>query len=154
MRVIASLFLLPLFYWTWINLGEIPHCADTIVEYIPAAEGNWAGLWPYHGIGAPLFFRYTGQPKSHPREWECDPTSGCIMPKSWMKIQLAQFILLAIAVLYTIRVVAPQVRGWTLTIIVGLVVFDPLVAHHSLALMSDGLAASCTLLFVAALVKA
>ena len=152
-KLIGTILIVPAAMWVWINLGQVPHYGDTFSEYLPAAKHlEFQRIFQVHGVGTPLIiWAATGGKVEYPKEWEHDKTQGCVAPARLMNVQIAQIMFSVLALIYACRVLLPRVGLWGTAVVAGLVAFDPLVAHHNLALMPDGPALSFTVLFAAAL---
>jgi len=143
--------------WTVANLGDIPHYGDTM-EYLAVANGRLerdafrGPLYPalLRGLDAldgPAPFRA-------PMAWERVREAACRGAPVLAVLQVGQLLLCALALVCFVRATGPSPsvhrvlpagqERW----LVALLLFDPLVAHFSLAVMPDSLALSASLLFL------
>ena len=143
--------------WTGANLGDIPHYGDTM-EYLAIANGRverdayrgplyTALLRGLDALDGPARFRA-------PIAWERVHTAACRGAPVLAVLQVGQLVLCALALLFFVRATgsSPSVRRGLPVgqerLLVALLLFDPLVAHFSLAVMPDSLALSASLLFL------
>lgn len=143
-------------YIAWIsaNLGRVPHYSDT-TQYTRAAK-TLQGL-NYHGVGYPAFIKWAlwnehAQPLLRWEGWEKASIGRCAAPDIWIRVQLAQLVLWMLVVSYAAWVFFPQLPRAVLALVAALVITDPLLAHYQLALFTNGLSATLTLLVIASLV--
>ncbi|MCL4683132.1 hypothetical protein KJ059_00095 [Myxococcota bacterium] len=143
--------------WTGANLGDIPHYGDTM-EYLAIANGR-IERDSYRGPLYPALLRgldaLDGPPRFRaPIAWERARTAVCRGAPVLIVLQVGQFLLCALALVCFVRA-----TGFSLSVrrvlpvgqerlLVALLLFDPLVAHFSLAVMPDSLALSASLLFL------
>lgn len=147
--------------WTIVNLGELPHYGDTnaflwrakalvVDEYrgfaypaLLAAADRWC-----MGSEMPRHLRWEDR--------EANPDRPCVAPAGLISIQVFQVLVGALCLAYFLHVAFGERRSRLLrgglVLLWALLLFDPLLNHFNLALMTDGLACSFSLAFCAALV--
>jgi hypothetical protein len=141
--------------WTLRNLGSIPHYGDSL-DYVELAQTGRVD--DYRGVAYPAFLSLVHR-LAPDEDWlvglESEvlelPTApiACHAAPGLVYVQLAQLGLALLAALYVLGVVldVPALRrewgaGRARALHLGLallLVLDPLVAHYSLAVMTDGL---------------
>ena len=154
--------------WTCANLGRVPHYGDT-VEYLRLSQGR--AVDAFRGPLYPALLHVVDgldgtQPLPRQLAWEtpqATPRIPCAAPPSMTGVQVFQILVGIAALGWFVRSFAAldllgsrigtravSVAGF---ILVAVLAFDPLVAHFQLAIMTDGLCLSASLVACAALAR-
>ncbi len=147
--------------WTVVNLGDIPHYGDTM-EYMAIANGRLERD-AYRGVLYPALLRgldaLDGPARFvAPAAWERDRRVACRAASVLTALQLGQILVCAVALVFFVRATGsrPSVRRVLPVrqelLLVALLLFDPLVAHFNSSVMTDSLALSASLFFLAGLI--
>lgn len=133
--------------WTLLNAGSVPAYGDTL-EYLQTAQT--LKVDQYRTILYPLALRTLGVV----REGAAQPFTPWIYAFQWLALSLSAALFVYAA---TKAMRLGSTRHQTCLVIVGatsIAVTNPLIAHFSIALMSDSLASSLTIATVASLALA
>ncbi len=149
--------------WTALQVGHVPRYWDTN-EYLLLAKS--LRVDPYRGVAYPALLaaanRGTREPLLEPFLWKSTPKEQLESRAmgGFAAIQLLQLSIGLLSLGYFVYVFADlalpgsarKKRAWSpgFGALVLLLAFDPIVAHHNLAIMTDGLALSASLVFCAA----
>jgi hypothetical protein len=149
--------------WTALHVGHVPRYWDTN-EYLLLAKS--LKVDQYRGVAYPALLaaanRWTREPLLEPFLWKSTPDDQLESRAmgGFVALQLLQLSICVAGLGYFVYVFANLAcrgsardkRVWSLGLgaLVLLLAFDPIVAHHNLAIMTDGLALSASLAFCAA----
>lgn len=153
--------------WLALNVGEVPYYGDTR-DYL--SQSRSLVVDPYRGFAYPLLLSLADRldERSMLEVWGAlakETQTGAQVSRlapGFLVVQLVQLAVFAAALLYFLRVFAARLEsrlgprfglgrgGWVLLFL--LLFTDPVLAHFQLAVMTDGLAFSGSLVACAALV--
>ena len=149
--------------WTALHVGHVPRYWDTN-EYLLLAKS--LEVDQYRGVAYPALLaaadRWTREPLLEPFLWKSTPKEQLESRAmgGFVALQLLQLSIGLVCLGYFVYVFADlaflgsarEKRAWSLGFgaLVLLLAFDPIVAHHNLAILTDGLALSASLAFCAA----
>ena len=151
--------------WTALNLSDFPHYGDTI-EYVHLARVMRVD--EHRGIGYPWLLALAsrwcmGEELPQRLRWEKRemPRLPCSVPAGLTCLQLLQILVSIVCIAYFLYVMLARANlgadGSTradkirFAAVLALVVFDPLINHFNLSLVTDSLTFSASLAFCAAL---
>lgn len=166
-KVSALVYILVGFTWTITNLGDIPHYGDTN-DYFHLAKDLQVN--EHRGIVYPWVLSIAVQyllegrtpVRIGPKSNGIDRGLNCVLPQKLAWLQIAQTIIFAMSLLFFVWVLLIVINTNKSTNQVGnkigflmtfsLLLFDPMISHYNLALMTDSLTLSACLLFCGALI--
>ncbi len=166
-RAVAVLYVLVGVFWTAVNLGDIPHYGDT-GTYLSFARNLKVN--EHRGIVYPWILAQAGRlflDGEAPRwlgwrQYEKLEEGGrCLVPSGYTSVQLFQLFVGALSIFFFVQMTTPSAGGGRgkpkrrtteILLLSSLLLFDPLISHFNLALMTDGLTFSACLVFCGALI--